>query len=56
VTVDEKTNKHMIVYKFTSPIQKDFILKRILMFSIPPPTIEFDGPVGKISELEDVKL
>ncbi|CDW71844.1 UNKNOWN [Stylonychia lemnae] len=56
ITVDEKANKQMVVYKFSSPIQKEYILKRILMFSVPTPIIAFDGPVGKISELEDVKV
>lgn len=46
----------MLVYKFTSPLLKDYIKKKILMFSIPSPVMEFSGNLDQLKEFEDVKV
>lgn len=42
---DPKENKDMLVYKFTSPIQKEYIKKKVLMFTISTPIMEFPGTI-----------
>ena len=57
VNVDEKkNNSSMLVYKFTSPMQSEYIKKKIMMFTINFPTIPYDGDLNRLQELDDIKV
>lgn len=53
--VSSKKAEELLVYKFSSPIYKEYIKKKVLMFSIAKPVLEIEGGIETIRGFDDVK-
>ena len=53
--MDDKKGLKLMVYKFTSPIQKQYVIKKAMMFTIPSPWFEYSGDLEGIANSDDVR-
>lgn len=45
-----------MVYRYTSPIEHDYIKRKIMMFSIPVPAMSFNRNISEIQNFDDIKI
>jgi hypothetical protein len=44
------------MYEYTSPLRKDFIIRKLMKFTVPDSVIPFDGDLEFLTMFDDIRL